>query len=73
MMITKVNADTWRICLLEVVWKMAETVIDTRIKKVVQFHYVLHGFHTGRAEGTAIMEIKLAHELAMCTRIHYYY
>ena len=39
-------------------------MIDTHIKKVVQLHYVLHGFHAGRGAGTTIMELKLAQELA---------
>ena len=39
-------------------------MIDTRIKTVVQFHYVLHGFHTGRGKWSSIMKLKLAQELA---------
>ena len=39
-------------------------VIDTRIKKAVTFHDVLHGFHIGRGMGTSIMELKLAQDLA---------
>ena len=49
--------------MLEVVWKVMEAVIDARIKIVVQFHDVLHGFCTGRDAGTVIIELKLAHEL----------
>ena len=63
-MIPKGNLDTRGIGLLEVVWKVAETVFDTRIKSVVQFHNVLHGFCAGRGTCTAIMELKLAQELA---------
>ena len=44
-------------------WKLVERVIDTCIKAAVQFHDVLHGFHAGRREGTAIMELKLAQDL----------
>ena len=62
-LISKGNADTRRIALLEVVWKVVEAVIDTRIKSVVQFHNVLQGFCAGRGAETAIMELKLAHDL----------
>ena len=63
-LISKGNADTRRIALLEVVWKVVEAVIDTRIKSVVQFHNVLQGFCTGRGIGTAIMDLRLTQELA---------
>ena len=63
-LILKVITYTWQIGILEVVWKVVETVIDTHIKAVVQFHDALHGFYTGRGAETVIMEIKLAQELA---------
>ena len=62
-LIPKGNKDTQGIGILEVVWKVAEVVIDTCIKTAVQFHDVLHGFRTGREAGTVIIELKLAHEL----------
>ena len=43
---------------------MVEAVIDTCIKTVVQFHYVLYRFCTGRGAGIAILELKHAQELA---------
>ena len=64
LMIPKENLDTWGIGLLEVVWKVVEAVTDTRIKSVVQFYDFLHGFLSGRGAGAAIMDIKLAQELA---------
>ena len=63
-MTPKGNADAWALGLMEVVWKMVESVIDTRIETVVYFHDFLHGFRSGRGTGNAIMEIKLAQELA---------
>ena len=63
-LISKVNADTWGIGLIEVVWKVVGEVIDNHIKSVVQFYNVLHGFYAGRGTGTAIMELKLAQQLA---------
>ena len=54
-LILKVNVHNWGIGLLEVVWKLLEAVIDTKIKPVVQFHDVFHRFSAGRGAGTAIM------------------
>ena len=39
-------------------------VIDTRIKKAVTFHDVLHRFHAGRIIGTSIVDLNLVQELA---------
>ena len=49
--IPKGNADTRGMGLLEVVWKVVELVNYNRIKTVVQFHDVLHGFRAGRGGG----------------------
>ena len=57
------NAYTWGIGLLEVMWKVVEEGIYTRIKTVVKFHDVLHGFCACRGRGAATMELKLAQEL----------
>ena len=59
-MIPNGNVDTWRIRLLEVIWKVVEAVIYTWIKTVFQFHDVLHVFCAGRNTWTAIIELKLA-------------
>ena len=42
-----------------------EAIFDTRIKKAVTLHDILHGFRTGMGTGKAIMEIKLTHELVI--------
>ena len=62
-LISKVNADTWGIGLIEVVWKVVGEVIDNQIKSVVQFYNVLHGFYAGRGTGTAIVELKISQDL----------
>ena len=49
--------------MLDVVWKLVQSVIGTRIKTVVQFHNILHRFFTASDKGTSIMELKLAQEL----------
>ena len=46
--------------MIEVLWKVLEAIIYTRIKKVVTFHDVLHKFCASRGTGTAIMELKMA-------------
>ena len=63
-LIQKGSTYTWGIGILEVMWKVVEAVIYTRIKTVVQFHDVLHGFRAGRGAGTTITELKLAQYLA---------
>lgn len=50
--------------LLDVVWKLVMKILDIRIQKNVAFHDVLHGFRHKRGTGTAIIEAKLAQELA---------
>ena len=61
--LTKVNADTLGIGLLEVLWKVVEDVIDTWIKTEVKFHGVLHGGFPRQGIGTSIMEINVAQDL----------
>ena len=62
--ILKGNTDNQDIGLLEVLWKVMEAVIGTRIKKTMNFYDVLHGFFEGRGTSISIMEIKLAQKLA---------
>ena len=45
---TKGNVKTRGIVLIEVLWKVVKSIIDTRIKTVVMFHDILHGIHTSR-------------------------
>ena len=41
-----------------------EAISDTRIKKAVNFHNFIHGFHVRRGARIAIMELKLTQEPA---------
>ena len=50
--------------LTETLWKLIEAIIDTRVRQVILFHDILHGFISRRGTGTAILEAKLAQELA---------
>ena len=58
-MITKGNTDTQGIGLLEMIWKVVEAIINTRLQTSIQFHNILHGLHAGRVMGMATMEIKI--------------
>ena len=62
-LIPKGGTDTREIGIMEIMWKMVDGVVDTRVKSAVLFHDVLHGFHVGRGTGTAIMELKIAQDL----------
>ena len=63
-LLPKPNGGTRGIGLLEVVWKLMEAIIDTRVKKAVTFHDCLHGFRAQRGTHTAIIEAKLIQQLA---------
>ena len=63
-LLPKINSNTQGMGLIDVLWKVVEYIIDTRIKTVVTFHDVLNGFRASRGTGAAIMEINMAHEPA---------
>ena len=56
----KGKPGTRGIGILELVWKVGEALIYTRIKTVVQLHDLLHRFCARRGKGTSIMELKIA-------------
>ena len=60
----KDNTDTQGIGLLETLCKVVEAIIYTHLREIISFHDVLCGFHAGRGTGTAILDIKLAQEIA---------
>ena len=49
---------------MELVWKVCATVVNYRLKQSVILHDGLHGFRGVRGTGTAILEAKLAQQLA---------
>ena len=59
----KGGGDYRGIGLLCPFWKAVEILMDKRFS-VIEFHDCLHGFLAGRGTGTAIMEVKLAQQLA---------
>ena len=62
--IPKGTKDTWGIGIMETLWKVVEAFIDTCICASLQFHDILHGFRSERGTREAIMDLKLAQELA---------
>ena len=50
--------------LVEVIWKMINTIINSRLRTAILFHVSLHGFSQGRGVGMATVEDKLAQQLA---------
>ena len=60
----KGNTNTRGINLLKTLWKLVEATIDTRMRASIRFHKFFHGLCTGRGTGKAILELKLAQELA---------
>jgi hypothetical protein len=57
--------------LLEPMWKVCEQVIDTRLNRI-PLHESLHGCRDGRGTGTAVMEAKLAQQLAHLEQVPFY-
>ena len=49
-------------------WKVVGAIIDTRLRESVHLYNVLHGLKKGRGTGTAILDLKLAQELASLDR-----
>ena len=49
--------------MLESLWEVVETIIDTRLRASVCLHDVLRGFHTVRGTGAAILELNLDQDL----------
>jgi len=59
--------------LLEVIWKLAATVINIRLLSSITFHDNLHGFCKKRGTGTAILETKLTMQLQQRATTPYYF
>ena len=63
-LIPKVKGDYRGIGLVENIWKVYMSIINSRRRSSIIVHEVLHGFRHGRGTGTAIMEAKLEQQLA---------
>ena len=62
-LIRKGSTNTRGIGLLVTLWKVVESLTDTRQCVSLQLHGVLHRFRARRGTGTAIMDLNLAQEL----------
>ena len=63
-LIPKGNEYNQGINMIDVMWKVVEAIIDTRIKTLVTFHDILHVFCASTGTGTASMELNMMQELA---------
>ena len=45
--------------LVETIWKVCTSIVNSRLRSSIVLHEVLHGFKQGRGTETAIMEAKL--------------
>ena len=63
-LLPKGNGDYRGIGLLEIGWKVIESIINRRIASKVIFHDALHGFRAKRGTGTACIEAKLLQQLS---------
>ena len=62
--IPKETTNTWGIGLLDTLWKVVEALIDTHLQASLHMHDILYRFRSRRGTWMAIMELKLAQELA---------
>ena len=63
LLIQKGNGNFCGISLVEVLWKSVTGILNRRLMTVIQFHDTLHGFFTGRGNGTASLEANLPQQL----------
>jgi hypothetical protein len=70
-LIPKGGGDYQGIGLLEPMWKVCEQVMDMRLNKI-PLHESLHGCRDGHGTGTAVMEAKLAQQLAHLEQVLFY-
>jgi hypothetical protein len=70
-LIPKGGSNYRGIGLLEPMWKVCEQVMDTRLNRI-PLHKSLHGCCDGRSTGTAVMEAKLAQQLAHLEQVPFY-
>ena len=50
--------------LLEVPWKVCESIINARLRAHIDYHDCIHGFRAKRGCDTALIETKIVQELA---------
>ena len=70
-LIPKGGGDYCGIGLLEPIWKVYECIMDKRLN-AIDLHESLHGCHDKRGTGTAVIEAKLAQQLAHLEQVPFY-
>jgi hypothetical protein len=68
-LLPKEGVDYCGIGLLEPFWKVVEKIMVRRLT-LIEFHDCLHGGLPKRGTGTALIEVKLAQQLAWCNQCH---
>ena len=63
-LIPKTTTDTRGIGIIETLWKVVESLIETGLSASLQLHGVFHGFRDGIGTGTDIIELNLAQEIS---------
>ena len=63
-LISKGSGEYRCIGLVETIWKVCTSIVNSRLRSSIVIHDVLHGFRQGRGTGTAIMEAKLEQQLS---------
>ena len=62
-LIPKGGGEYIGIGLVDTIWKVCTSIVNSRLQSSILLHDVLHGFQQGRGTGTAIMEAKLEQKL----------
>ena len=70
-LIPKGGGDYCGIGLLEPMWKVCERIMDKRLN-AIDLHESLHGCRDRRGTGTAVIEAKLAQQLAHLEQVPFY-
>ena len=63
-MIQKGKGEYKGIGLVETIWKVCTSIVNSRLQSSIVLHDALHGFRHGRGTWAAIMEAKLEQQLA---------
>jgi len=71
-LLPKGGGDFRGIGLLDIIWKLMESILNRRIASQVEFHDTLHGFRAKRGTGTAVIEAKLIQQLAARRQVPLY-
>ena len=63
-LIPKDKGEYRGIGLVETIWKVCMSIVNSRLQSSIVLHDALHGFRHGRGKWAAIMEAKLEQQLA---------